>query len=284
MISCPRGSRAWLTLSPMLSCLVPTSQTRSPLPQTAGAAPRGAPAPQRTGQGQPGGARGSTPALGSAPAWAGSQGIPCWGLDFPAAMAPITATESFSIKSATDWKPRTGVLPAKCRQQVGAAASAQLPMARLSHRRGTACPWRGTACPSCRQAGGAEPPAELQAQELPRCGGSPASTTLPVTQSQCVLRSQHLCARNTPTQRRGGSGSRHQPDPCPQLPQQHRGCVCSAVAVPAVPVTAPAVPTAVPHCRCCHRADPSSRRSAGGVRVLGTPGPGLTPPPAADPP
>lgn len=134
MISCPRGSRAWLTLSLMLSCLVRTSQSRSPLPWAPGAAPRGAPALQRAGQGQPGGARGSTPAPGSAPARAGSQGIPYWGLDFPAAMAPITATESFSIKPATDWKPRTGVLLAKCRQQIGAAASARLPMAHLSHR------------------------------------------------------------------------------------------------------------------------------------------------------
>lgn len=34
------------------------------------------------------------------PQQAGSQGIPCRGLDFPAEITPITRTESFSIKPA----------------------------------------------------------------------------------------------------------------------------------------------------------------------------------------
>lgn len=41
--------------------------------------------------------------------WAGSQGIPRWGLDFPAVMAPITAVESFSTKPAATGRLETAL-------------------------------------------------------------------------------------------------------------------------------------------------------------------------------
>lgn len=69
--------------------------------------------------------------------WAGSQGIPRWGLDFPAVMAPITAAESFSTKPATDrletalGRPARRALPA---DQGGCLSQSRLPAAHLSHR------------------------------------------------------------------------------------------------------------------------------------------------------
>lgn len=186
-ISSPRGSRARLTLSPMLSRLVRASLTRSPLPpRGAGCcapgspAPRTAPAghpPPRGEQGPEGPGRAAAPA-----ARAGSQGIPRRGLDFPAAMAPITAAESFSIKPAVGLETAPG--PPRLRGAAGTSGRPprpRLPAAALSHRRGTAFPRRG--------------PARHRA----------AAPGLP--------RHRHRVPRRSPSHRLPGGGQSHRPLP-----------------------------------------------------------------------
>lgn len=66
-------------------------------------------------------------------AWAGSQGIPRWGLDFPAVMAPITAVESFSTKPAATGRLETA-LGRPARRALPADPGAASAPAHLSHR------------------------------------------------------------------------------------------------------------------------------------------------------
>lgn len=243
----------WVSAAPPRGAGRCTQGSPAPRAAPAGAA-RGCPGqhpPPRGGQGAGGPRR--------AGAWAGSQGIPCRGLDFPAAMALMTAAESFSIKPAAVGRRETAHGPPRSAERRPGRLPGPPPG--LGQRRGAAFPRpRPPGGPARRRL-----PLPRRRELVPRGGGAVPAGRATASRAAQTPPLPGTRPRRGPGSRRGPSS----PDPRPQA-----GAAAPhgrAVPVPTVFGSAPRAP---------RRGRPRSRASSrrGGAAFSACLAPGLPPP------